>query len=219
MMPEAHVGPIQYFVIFCFFLMAVIFGAVVVGRKRRKPEAEIETSTKTATAIKITSPDEVPITFSAAQELVEKETLLQDALQKTESNIWGRLRGLFESGKEALRDDMEEILLTADLGPKTTFRLLDSLEESLPKSDWKDEGKVRMKLKAELSDILSPSEFPGINDPDFFPFRFAETGPTVIMVVGVNGAGKTTTIGKLAGKFANHGLKVLVAAGDRKSVV
>ncbi len=74
--------------------------------------------------------------------------------------------------------------------------------------------KVRLRIKEELAEILKPSEFPGITDPDFFPFRFADSGPTVIMIVGVNGAGKTTTIGKLAAKFANHGLKVLVAAGD-----
>ncbi len=160
------------------------------------------------------SPAQTPASFRQTQAEVAKETSLKEALKKTESHLWGRLKLVFASNKEFVREEIEEVLITADLGPQTTNRIIDSLEEQLKNQDWRDEAKVKVKLKQELRDILNPSAFTGMQDPDFFPFQFADSGPTVIMVVGVNGAGKTTSIGKLAAKFANHGLKVLVAAGD-----
>jgi fused signal recognition particle receptor len=122
--------------------------------------------------------------------------------------FFGRLRALF-SGKKELSADLtaqiEEVLLTSDVGVETTAVLLERVKAALAKSDLADPELVWSELRAECLKILETSAS-GALEPD--------TKPTVVLMVGVNGAGKTTTIGKLATKLSASGKKCVLAAGD-----
>lgn len=139
---------------------------------------------------------------------VKKLVSLEDALKNTQKNFWGRI-GDRLSGKSFSSNDLEdieEVLYTSDLGPKTVQRLFSSIQGKLPTIQG-SEG-LRDVLREEIMGIFSSvsagkTEF--VRNPN---------GPTVWMIVGVNGAGKTTTIGKLAAKASEQGQKVLIAAGD-----
>jgi fused signal recognition particle receptor len=106
---------------------------------------------------------------------------------------------------EDLIEELEEILITADLGMPTTQKLIGRLESGHAKGTLKTPEQVRQLLMEELRKILQL---------DSKPLDISTAAPFVIMVVGVNGVGKTTTIGKLANQFAKQGKKVLLGAGD-----
>ena len=94
----------------------------------------------------------------------------------------------------------------ADVGVDTTTRIIEDLQKSLARKELKDVESLRNGLRRSLVDILAPVEQPLDIDPQHRPF--------VILMVGVNGAGKTTTIGKLARRFKDQGMSVMLAAGD-----
>jgi fused signal recognition particle receptor len=133
---------------------------------------------------------------------------LRRGLSKTHDQLVGRIDRLFLGRKtidEDLLEDLEEILLSADIGVPTTVALVRSLEERLKRNELRDGAAVKSALQQEillrLQAVARPLEVTGAT-------------PFVILVVGVNGAGKTTTIGKLAARFAADGKRVLVAAAD-----
>jgi fused signal recognition particle receptor len=133
---------------------------------------------------------------------------MRSGLAKTQASLVGRIDTLLRGhqGVDAeLLEDLEEILITADLGMKTTQQLIQSLENRLDKGQLKDSATLRAALKEEIRARLA-------NETALLDTESAK--PFVIMVVGVNGVGKTTTIGKLAHQFARQGKKVLVGAGD-----
>ncbi|WP_420488585.1 signal recognition particle-docking protein FtsY [Pelovirga terrestris] len=133
---------------------------------------------------------------------------LKQGLSKTQSSLVGRvdslLRGRTEIDEELL-EDLEEVLITADLGMKTTQHLIQALETRLAAGRLTDPEQVRELLKAELKKILALESR---------PVDFSSASPFVMMVVGVNGVGKTTTIGKLANQLSRAGHKVVLGAGD-----
>jgi fused signal recognition particle receptor len=144
---------------------------------------------------------------------------LPTALGKTRASLFGRIQSLF-GAKQTLtdseREELEEILYTADLGPKTVQDLLDHVFEKVKASGETGFEAVRRELHAKIGEILTAKAVVSMADGDDGVERlnlFAAK-PAVLMVVGVNGAGKTTTIGKLAAKLAGRGKRVLVAAGD-----
>lgn len=140
---------------------------------------------------------------------------LADALRKTEENLFGRIRSLFKSGDANQHlDDIEEILYTSDLGPVTVQRLMGALHEKLSRKERADYDTVRDALKEEIKNIFAASHSSAPTSGILSKIQFAESGPTVLMIVGVNGAGKTTSIGKISAQLAAEGKKVLVAAGD-----
>ena len=107
-------------------------------------------------------------------------------------------------------DELEEILYTSDLGPKTVERLMSGVGERLSRGEKSNFDSVCKALKEEVLDIFS-----GFAEKDpFIEWKKRDDGPLVLMIVGVNGAGKTTTIGKLAQIFSSNGQKVLIAAAD-----
>lgn len=106
---------------------------------------------------------------------------------------------------EALFEELEEILLTADVGVEATAHLLDALRKRVKRDKLTDAGQLRDALKDLLLELLAPLEA---------PLDVMRARPFVIMLAGVNGAGKTTTIGKLAKRFQGEGRSVLLAAGD-----
>ncbi len=140
-----------------------------------------------------------------------EQDLLDASLSKTRSlGFVGRLGKLFSRKKidDSLLEELEEVLFTADIGPKTANRLLTAIKEALSKDDLEDPQVVWKMLKDESIDILTiESEEVTFDNP-------VEGEPFVLLVLGVNGAGKTTTIGKLAAKLHAEGKKVLLAAGD-----
>ncbi len=129
-------------------------------------------------------------------------------LSMTQSSLVGRVDRLL-SGRttidEDLIEELEEILITADLGMATTQQLIKSIETGLTKGDLASPEQVRQLLMEELKKILKFESK---------PLDVTSASPFVIMVIGVNGVGKTTTIGKLANQFALAGKKVILGAGD-----
>ena len=134
---------------------------------------------------------------------------LKDGLAKTRNDISGKIDGVLNSYKkidEELFEDLEEVLITADVGANTTMELIDRLRDRIKKEKTKDPIEVKELLKDEIRKLMKESvdENSLVVDPS----------PAVILVVGVNGVGKTTTIGKMSNNFKNQGKKVLIAAGD-----
>jgi len=133
---------------------------------------------------------------------------LREGLARTHEGFVKKLGKLFGTAKsidDDLLGDLEEALFTADIGVRTSQKLMDRVHESLGKKELSDPAKVWAHLKSQITDMLVV---------DSQPLDLERATPLVIMVVGVNGAGKTTTIGKLARKFTDDGKKVLLAAGD-----
>ncbi|MCP5090085.1 MAG: signal recognition particle-docking protein FtsY [Gammaproteobacteria bacterium] len=107
---------------------------------------------------------------------------------------------------EDVLEELESLLVMADVGVETTERIISDLERRLARKELKDVEALQSGLRKSLCDILDPVEAPlSIGRAD---------GPFVILMVGVNGAGKTTTIGKLARRFKDDGHSVMLAAGD-----
>ena len=123
--------------------------------------------------------------------------------------FFGRLRALFTGKKELGSDiasELEEVLLSSDVGSETSALLIERVKEKLNQADLTDPDKVWDALRVEAERIVSI-------DGTTAPLEFRGK-PTVVLLVGVNGAGKTTTIGKLATKLQSSGKRVLLAAGD-----
>lgn len=136
----------------------------------------------------------------------EKVSALRKGLASTRGGFIARLAKLFGKKKEIdpeLLDEVQEVLLTADLGVKTADRILEELKKRMGNDELPDEDAVWEALREEARGILDkPGELT------------LKHSPSVILVVGVNGVGKTTTIGKLASRFQDEGKKVMLAAGD-----
>ncbi len=129
------------------------------------------------------------------------------ARARDSEGFFGRLKAVFGGKREidpGLVDQIEEVLLTSDVGVSTTDQLVSAIKEELSKGDLKDASKVWKALRTKATSIL------GIGGGGIA----LTASPTVVMVVGVNGSGKTTTIGKLATRLTGQGKKVVLAAGD-----
>jgi fused signal recognition particle receptor len=134
---------------------------------------------------------------------------LQERLTKTRESFLGRVDDLFRGRKEIdaqLLEELEEILITADLGVNTTMDLLDEIRNRVSRQELRDPQALKLALKEKILSFFAGYVDAGMQVP--------ATGPFVIMVVGVNGVGKTTTIGKIASKFSRSGQRVLLVAAD-----
>jgi fused signal recognition particle receptor len=132
---------------------------------------------------------------------------LVSGLSKTRDTITSRVEQLLKITStidEELYEELEEILITSDIGVKSTQVIIGKLRDLVKEQGIKDPGKVKDALRDILVDMLKGDE--GENRPAEFPL--------IITIVGVNGVGKTTSIGKLASKYKSRGMKVLLAAGD-----
>jgi fused signal recognition particle receptor len=132
---------------------------------------------------------------------------MRDGLARSSRELTGNIAGVFTKRKldEDTLQDLEDVLIRADLGVETALRVTDSLASSRYGRDVSD-SEVRAVMAAEVEKVLTPVAKPLELD--------LSHKPHVILVVGVNGTGKTTTIGKLAAKLTDGGLKVMLAAGD-----
>lgn len=133
---------------------------------------------------------------------------LRSRLKRSRAQWGDRLRGLFGGTKidDEVFEELETLLLTADVGTSTTMKIMEQLQAEMKRAKLSDGAQLRQALDAILTDLLSVCEVPLASEFSHKPF--------VIMMVGVNGAGKTTTIGKLALRFKEEGKSVVLAAGD-----
>ena len=133
---------------------------------------------------------------------------LRTGLSKTRKNLTGRISALISSKRkidDELLEEIEEILIQADVGVNTTLNLMDRIREIVQERGMEDSSELEQILKSEMLNILGEEEY---------AISVDEHSPFAIMVLGVNGVGKTTTIGKLAARYKQEGKRVLVAAGD-----
>ncbi|MCG9129302.1 signal recognition particle receptor subunit alpha, partial [Candidatus Poribacteria bacterium] len=132
---------------------------------------------------------------------------LKSGLAKTRNSFISQLSGLLRVGRkidEELMEEIEEILIQADVGVDTTLTLMDNVRETVKEKGLGDSSELESVIKHEVMKLLGED----------VPLNFESELPYTILVLGVNGAGKTTTIGKLASRFHADGNRVLVAAGD-----
>ncbi len=144
----------------------------------------------------------------------EKKESLDKGLEKTKESFFGKLTraivGKSEVDDEVL-DELEEILISSDVGVGTTVKIIKRIEERVAKDKYTTTSELDRILREEIAALLTENKSLDIKD-SFETENLPK--PYVIMVVGVNGAGKTTTIGKLAHQFNKRGKKVVLGAGD-----
>ena len=131
---------------------------------------------------------------------------LKAGLAKTKNAVFGRLDALFRGFSkvdEEMLEELEEVLITADMGVNTTETILDELRERIKKDKITEPEQVKTALQEILTAMIGEGE----------PLKL-ETTPAVILVIGVNGVGKTTSIAKIANVLKNEGKQVLLAAAD-----
>ena len=132
--------------------------------------------------------------------------LLKRGLSKTKDALVGKIDSLFKKFRrvdEELFDELEELLISADIGVNTTMEILDTLREDAIENNIKDPEAIKTRLFEILRDMIGEHQ----------PLNLS-TKPSVILVVGVNGVGKTTSIGKISKELKSQGKKVVVAAAD-----
>ncbi len=135
-------------------------------------------------------------------------TRLREGLARTRESFVERVDALVLGTKRLdpmFFDNLEEILVEADLGVPTTHAIIEHLQTTLTRDELADSGAVRRALTARVTEMLAAVER---------PLELSGPAPCVVMVIGVNGVGKTTTIGKLAARYGAERRSVLVAAGD-----
>lgn len=143
----------------------------------------------------------------------DKKETLDKGLEKTKVSMFSKLSRVI-AGKSKVDDDvldeLEEILITSDVGVDTTLKIIERIEQRIERDKYVTTGELNTILKDEIAGLLTENN--SVDEDDFsFP---EDKKPYVIMVVGVNGVGKTTTIGKLAYQFKNAGKKVYLGAAD-----
>jgi fused signal recognition particle receptor len=202
-------------------------------RKNKQEKATTETDDSTTQVIDTAHESEHPVSNSEViedtpikkpvetpvqvEEKSEKKTgffaRLKAGLSKTRQNFTDSLATLVLGKKEIdqdLLDDLEMILLTADVGIEATDRIIQNLTDQVSRKQLSDPQALIESLKQQLEDIITPVAQP----LDIDAHLTNNQGPFVILMVGINGVGKTTTIGKLAKKLQNEGKSVMLAAGD-----
>ena len=143
----------------------------------------------------------------------DKKEKLDEGLSKTKESLFGKLsRAVVGKSKvdDTVLDDLEEVLITSDVGVNTTLKIIERIEERVARDKYVNTSELNQILRDEIAELLEEN-----NTSDYSKLQLPEQDkPYVIMVVGVNGVGKTTTIGKLAHQFKNMGKSVILGAAD-----
>lgn len=143
----------------------------------------------------------------------KKKVTLDQGLEKTKQSVFGKLAravaGKSEVDEDVL-DNLEEVLITSDVGVDTTLKIIERIEERVARDKYVSTSELNGILKDEIASLLTENNS---DDNDNWELP-ADHSPYVILVVGVNGVGKTTTIGKLAYQFKAAGKKVYLGAAD-----
>ena len=161
-----------------------------------------------------TSPAEQAVEAQQAEreEQMQKEELAE-GLQKTKTGFFSKLARAV-AGRSTVDatvlDDLEEVLITSDVGVETTVKIIERIEERIARDKYMNTSELNAILRDEIASLLEQSH----SSQKDFGLEVQEGTPYVMMVVGVNGAGKTTTIGKLAAQLTKAGRKVYIGAAD-----
>ncbi|HPC25952.1 MAG TPA: signal recognition particle-docking protein FtsY [Paludibacteraceae bacterium] len=143
----------------------------------------------------------------------DKKETLEKGLEKTRESVFSKIsRAIAGKSKvdDEVLDELEEVLITSDVGVETTLRIIDRIEKRVARDKYVNTNELNTILKEEIAALLAENNIKSV--PDFsgdLPVK-----PYVIMVVGVNGVGKTTTIAKLAYQYIKEGKKVFLGAAD-----
>jgi fused signal recognition particle receptor len=171
------------------------------------PAAAPEPEPRSAQVIPFPTPAPAP-EVAPAPAPKRRENALAPGLARTRSGFVARLGAIFSGRKQldpSIVDEIEKVLLTADIGVRTSQKLLEEIRTSLSRSELKDPDAVWAFLRQRSTEMLT------LPAPEV---DFGAAKPFVLLIIGVNGSGKTTTIGKLSSKLAADGKKVMMAAGD-----
>jgi fused signal recognition particle receptor len=150
--------------------------------------------------------------FKKKEKTVEEQEALDKGLEKTKDSFFSKISKAVigkSTVDEEVLDELEEILVTSDVGVSTTLKIVDRVEKRIAKDKYVNTAELNNILREEVQALLEEN-----NSPDFQNFDYGSHKPYVIMVVGVNGVGKTTTIGKLAYQLKQAGQKVVIGAAD-----
>lgn len=143
----------------------------------------------------------------------ESKEKLDEGLEKSKTSLFDKIsRAVVGKSKvdDEVLDDLEEVLISSDVGVETTIKIIRRIEERVERDKYVSTSELDLILREEIAGLLSKNN---IEDTNGFSIPKKDV-PYVIMVVGVNGVGKTTTIGKLASQFKSQGLKVVLGAAD-----
>ena len=173
--------------------------------KKKKTEPAAEQSTQPQEH----SVEEAPQTTSDKSQQEE----IDEGLKKTKEGFFGKLARAVAGRThidEDFLDDLEEVLITSDVGVETTVKIINNIQARVARDKYMNSDELNDLLRDEISNLLQECEEKHEN----FGLSITEGTPYVVMVVGVNGAGKTTTIGKLAAQLTKAGKKVYIGAAD-----
>lgn len=150
--------------------------------------------------------------FKKKENTNQEKEALEKGLEKTKEGLFAKITkavvGKTTVDDEVL-DDLEEVLVTSDVGVNTTLKIIKRIEERVTRDKYVNTSELNSLLREEIQNLLAEN-----NSNDFRNFKYGDRKPYVIMVVGVNGVGKTTTIGKLAHQLKVAGSKVVLGAAD-----
>jgi fused signal recognition particle receptor len=150
--------------------------------------------------------------FKKKESNAEEQEALDKSLEKSREGLFSKITKAVVGKSivdEDVLDELEEILVTSDVGVQTTLKIIGRIEARVARDKYVNTSELNEILRGEIQNLLSEN-----NSNDFRNFEYGEHKPYVIMVVGVNGVGKTTTIGKLAHKLKLAGNKVVLGAAD-----
>lgn len=140
----------------------------------------------------------------------QKKESLNKGLKKTSTLFFNKISKIIigkSKVNDEILDELEEILISSDVGVKTTLKIIDKIESRVAMDKYINSEELDVILKEEIMEIINPSD-------EESQFDISENRPHVILVVGVNGVGKTTSIGKMANHYKSLGLKVVIGAAD-----
>ncbi len=143
----------------------------------------------------------------------QRNESLNRGLEKTKESVFKKLSRIIigkSNVDEEVLDNLEEVLISSDVGVETTIRIIERIETRVAKEHYLNANELDYILKEEIGKLLEENNTGNVKDYKEYP----GAKPYVIMVVGVNGVGKTTTIGKLAYQYKNAGKKVILGAAD-----
>jgi len=166
-------------------------------------------------ALKYNKPHGIIRFFKKKPEPQQQEEIqaLEQGLEKTSTGLFSKIgRAVVGKSKvdEEVLDELEEILLTSDVGVATTLKIIERIERRVERDKYVSTEELDKVLREEVAALLEENQSSSLENA----FAEPKQKPYVIMVVGVNGVGKTTTIGKLASQFHQNGLKVVLGAAD-----
>ena len=184
-------------------------------KKVEEPKVEVAPATAEEAAV-IAEEQKKQEEAEREQERIEKETErkeLEAGLEKSKEGFFGKLKRAI-AGRTTVDadvlDDLEEVLITSDVGVDTTVKIIERIEARVARDKYLNTEELQYILRDEIAQLMEESH----RSSEDFGIEVKEGTPFVLMVVGVNGAGKTTTIGKLAAQLTKAGRKVYIGAAD-----